>query len=54
MDRDRDVNMPRTNVEAKSVDVGTEPDIRRSMIMRRDADGGSRRRDQRRAACSDE
>lgn len=35
MDRDRDVNMPRTNVEAKSVDVGTEPDIRRSMIMGR-------------------
>ncbi len=35
MDRDRDVNLPRSNVEAKSVDVGTEPDIRRSMIMGR-------------------
>lgn len=40
MDRDRDVNLPRTNanVEASRGDVGTEPDIRRSMIMGRGLD----------------
>ncbi|MNK68328.1 hypothetical protein D3C87_876840 [compost metagenome] len=38
MDRDRDVNMPRTNVEAPRADVGTEPDLRRSMIMGRGLD----------------
>lgn len=35
MDRDRDVNMPRSNVEAARADVGTEPDLRRTMIMGR-------------------
>lgn len=35
---DRDVNLPRPNVEAASVDVGTEPDIRRGMIMGRGLD----------------
>jgi hypothetical protein len=35
---DRDVNLPRPNVEAASMDVGTEPDIRRSMIMGRGLD----------------
>lgn len=35
MDRDRDVNMPRSNLEAPRADVTTEPDLRRSMIMGR-------------------
>lgn len=38
MDRDRDVNLPRTNVEVNRGDVGNEPDIRRSMIMGRGLD----------------
>jgi|GEM_PF-2346692 len=38
MDRDRDVNLPRTNIEAPRADVGTEPDLRRSMIMGRGLD----------------
>ncbi len=38
MDRDRDVNMPRSNIEAPRADVGTEPDLRRSMIMGRGLD----------------
>ena len=45
MDRDRDVNMPRTNVEAPRADVGTEPDLRRSMIMGRGLDTTANVRD---------
>lgn len=45
MDRDRDVNLPRTNVEAPRADVGTEPDLRRSMIMGRGLDTTANVRD---------
>jgi hypothetical protein len=38
MDRDRDVNMPRSNIEAPRADVGTETDLRRTMIMGRGLD----------------
>lgn len=45
VDRDRDVNMARSNLEAPRADVTTEPDLRRSMIMGRGLDTASDIRD---------